>query len=176
VKTPKQLYLLKAGLYTALAAGAFIWIYFISDKAPAKLSKLEAASLASGVILVFAVIAFIRYLFTSPDDCFYDISKQPPDEQITVSRRVILIMFIVCPILTYMTHQDINAFESGKVDVLKAWKLIIFIYQNFGRDAAIAAWPTFGCVIAMICAARIKKAKLILLQLHEDELQRPNHN
>lgn len=169
MKTPKELHLFKAKLYTLLAVVVFVGLYLISDKTPAKFSKLEASLFAAGILIVFAVFSFIKYLRTSPADRFYDISNQPPEEQISVCRRVMLIMLIVCPALAYMTYGDITAFESGETQRFKDRKPVIFIYEHFGKSAATSVWIVFGGAITTMCALRIKKAKLMLRQFNEDE-------
>ena len=162
MRTPKDLHRFKAIFFGLSSVILFFALYFSKVKSPAGLSPFQMALLASGFLAALSIYHLIACRLTSPDTRFYDISRQPPEEQITACRRIIWIMIIVCPLLAYYEHKEITDFETGRATRYRSSPPVVYVYKNVGKQAAVAFWPLFGVVVCTAAYFRIKKAKLVI--------------
>ncbi len=160
MNTPKKLHRLQAWLY--LIAGIVAPIILLIPSGGSE-GGITAAWIVGGIFLALSASHWYRFKKTPEDAILYDISKQPPAEQINVSKRVIWIVGILGPALSYWIYHDLMTLETGAEQSVIVWAPVAMLYDNFGFWPAVLCWPLLCLVIIGASFFRIAKAKSMLM-------------
>lgn len=157
--TPRQMYAMEAAIYLGMAIVVPTVLAFSVGEA--KVGRVGIV-VAAGVFLALAGFCWFRYRKTAPDAEFFDIRKQPPEQQIVVCKKAIWLMLVVGPAMSFFSYHDLAAVETGSKDSAMVWVPVALLYDYLGFWPAVLFCPVFcGFCIAM-GFLRIAKAKAIL--------------
>lgn len=124
--------------------------------------SFATAAVLSGIFLVIAGYHWFKFTKTPEEAVLYDITKEPPAEQIRLSKRLIWILVILGPLLSYWTYKDLTSVETGEAGSAIVWAPVAIFYDNFGFWPAVLFWPFLSLVIVGASFFRIVKAKSII--------------
>jgi len=159
MSTPRKLHRLQALL--GLGAAIIVPLIFIvasrGDRAGLLVSGLVCA-----VFLAYAGFHWFKHKNTPEDAVFYDITKQPPEEQIRMSTRAIWSSVLLGPLLSLWTYHQLIALETGSQQTATVWGPVALLYDLLGFWPAVLCWPVLCAFIVGLSFFRIEKAKSML--------------
>lgn len=157
--TPRKLQLFKFLLFFALAvmSPAILLLRSGSTKADGK-----GIAVTMGCLLLIAAVHGWKYWKTPVNAVFYNLSKQAPEEQLRMSRRLVKLLAVTGPVMGYMAYADLLTLQSGTVKSVSLFAPTGWVYGHFGFWPAVLTWPMICGYAIMKCVFRIERAKALL--------------
>lgn len=159
--TPKKLHRLQAVIW--FVAGVVVPIFLLRPSGGSK-ERIPGAAILGGIFLAVSVHHWCKFRKTSDNAIFYEISKQPPVEQIRGCKRSIWVLAILGPVLSCWTYYDLFSVETGAEQSVSVWVPVAMLYNFFGFWPAVLCWPLFCSLVIGASFIRIQKAKSMLQQ------------